>query len=210
MALMPTIRRGTRAFFAGSTGSGKTTLATEFIKRTSQHAVIFNPKHTAGYNRLPGAHVLDDVKMEKIERSIARNKFTLLNLPSEYFEAEYQDEILKYLHLRFNNIMLVADELSTLHKNGRSFRGLKSVLALGRELNQTFIGLTQRPSWIDRSVISEADYLGIMRLNLLRDRKTVNEEIGNPAVLHKLDDRKWFWYDVQADNLRLFNPLQIS
>jgi Cdc6-like AAA superfamily ATPase len=207
---MPRLKRGTRTFIAGSTGSGKTTLATEFIKASPQHVIIFNPKHTAGYVRLKGINTLEDVKMAKIEKSIVQNKITSLNLPSEYFEAEPQDEILLYLHLKYNNVMIVADELGTLHKNGRSFRGLKSVLTLGRELNQTFIGLTQRPSWIDGHVISEADHLGVMRLNMLRDRKRINEEIGHPAVLEKLENRRWFWYDVEADRLRLFNPLRIA
>jgi hypothetical protein len=210
VALLPKLKRGTRLFITGSTGSGKTTLAGEFIKASPQHAVIFNPKHTAGYSTLPGVNVLDDVKMEKIEKSLLKNKITLLNLPVEYFEAENQDALLKYIHLKYENLLLVADELGTLHKGGRSFRGLKSVLTLGRELNQSFIGLTQRPAWIDRHVISEADYLAIMKLNLLRDRKIMNEEIGNPAVLNKLEKRFWLFFDQDTDKLSYYKPVPIS
>jgi len=211
MALMPKLKTGSRMFIAGSTGSGKTTLAAEFVKRSPQHSIIFNPKHTAGYSRLPGVNVIDEVKMDKIEKSIMKNKVTLLNLPVEYFDAQPQDWLLKYIHLRYENILIVADELGTLHKNGRSFRGLKSVLTLGRELNQTFIGMTQRPAWLDQHVMSESEYYVVMYLKLLRDRKRMMEEIGNPAILNKIPKHYWFWKDDNAsdDQLKLFKPIQI-
>ncbi len=213
MSAFPSIKTGSRLFIAGSTGSGKTTLAAEFVRHSTQHAVILNPKHTAGYKRsMPDAVVLDDVKMDKIERSLMKNKVTILNLPVQYFEAENQDAILKYLHLKYENILIVADELTTLHKNGRSFRGLKSTLTLGRELNQTFIGLTQRPAWLDQHVMSESEYYAVMYLKLLRDRKRVMEEIGHKAVLEPIPKNYWFWKDDNdpQDRLRYFKPVPIK
>jgi hypothetical protein len=210
MAKMPVLKKGSRTFIAGGTGSGKTTLAVEFVRRSPQHAIILNPKHTSGYNRLPGVSILDDVKIDKIEKSVMKNKVTLLNLPVEYFDPEPQDAVLKHLHQKYENVMIVADELGTLHKGVHAFSGLKSVLTLGRELNQTFIGMTQRPSGISRHVISESDYLIMMKLNLLRDRKILNEEIGNPAVLEKLDERFWFFFTQSGDRLQLFQPIPLT
>ncbi len=203
---------GARMFIAGSTGSGKTTLASAFVKRAKQHAIILNPKHTAGYKKaMPDAAVLDDVVIKKIERSIHKNKVTILNLPMEYFDAEAQDAVLRYLHLNYANLMIVADELGTLHKNGRSFRGLKSVLTLGREHNQTFIGLTQRPAWLDQHVMSESEYYIVMYLKLLRDRKRMSEEIGDTTILNKIPKRYWFFKNDNAedDRLRLFKPIDL-
>jgi len=212
MSDMPKMLSGSRMFIAGSTGSGKSTLASHFVKASPQHAVIFNPKHTAAYKGLPGVNVIDDVKMAKIEKSIVKNKVTVLNLPAEYFDALPQDAILKYLHQKYENIMLVADELTTLHKGGRCFAGLKSVLTLGRELNQTFIGCTQRPAWLDQHVMSESEYYVCMYLKLARDRKRMMEEIGHPEIMEKIPKRWWFWKDDNdpQDRLRYFKPIPLK
>jgi hypothetical protein len=212
MGSMPRMSAGSRMFIAGSTGSGKSTLASHFIDASRQHAVVLNPKHTAAYAKTNGVNVIDEVKMNKIEKSIIKNKVTVLNLPAAYFDPIPQDEILKYLHLKYENIMLVADELTTLHKGGRCFSGLKSVLTMGRELNQSFIGCTQRPAWLDQHVMSESEYYVCMYLKLARDRKRMMEEIGHAEIMEKIPKRWWFWKDDNdpADRLRLFKPIPLK
>ena len=115
-----------------------------------------------------------------------------------------------WLHGAFTSVGLCADELYTLHQNGRAGDGLTGWLTRGRELKQSFLGLTQRPAWVSKFILSESDYIGEMSLTLEADRKTMRDIIGSPEALVKLPPREWLWYDMSADRLRKFGPVPLA
>jgi hypothetical protein len=207
--MYPKILPGKRATIAGRTGSGKTTLACWLLKRSPLHWVILNPKHTAGYSTLPDCNVITSLDLKKISKSIESHKFTLINPGLGEANPETLDLVIEWLHNNYQSVGLCCDELYTLHTGGQCGPGLIAWLTRGRELKQSFIGLTQRPAWISLFCFSEADYLGEMDLQLKKDRQRFFEFTGNPASLQRLPPRKWLWYEAEADTLQRFGAVPV-
>lgn len=203
----PIIARGKRALLAGRTGSGKSTLGKWLINRSPGRWVILNPKWTKAYNSLPDSYVVKKLDMREIDKSIMNNRFTIINPRSSESTADNMDAFVQQLHDDYSNIGLCIDELYTLHNNGRAGEGLLGWLTRGRELKQSFVGMTQRPKFISKFLFSESDYIAGMTLSLTDDRKTMYENTGKAEFFERLPEHDWLWLDVGNDNLRYFGPV---
>lgn len=204
---LPIILPGKRAIVAGRTGSGKSTLACWLLSRSSQHWIIFNPKHTAAYQDLPESYVLESFDENRVIKSLEKNKFTILNLSSRQSHADYMDKAIQWLHESFENVGLCADEVYTLHIGGKAGDGLVGWLTRGRELKQSFLGLAQRPKWLSLFCFSESDYITEMDLTISDDRKRVFDFTGHLECLNRLPAHRWLWYDVASDTLAKYGPV---
>lgn len=203
----PKIAPGQRAIAAGRSGSGKSTLGRWLLLRSPGHWIILNPKHTKAYDALPGAITLNNLNLEKLEKAMGENRFVILNPKPNQCTPEVMDAFIEWLHLNFTNVGLCCDELYTVHFNGRAGPGLTGWLTRGRELGQSFLGLTQRPAWISKFLLSESNFIVEMSLTQKDDRKVIYDLVGDPNTLRKLQPRQWFWYDVEADKLKLYGAV---
>ncbi len=206
----PSIKLGKRAIISGRTGSGKSTLACWFLSRSNFRWIIVNPKWTSAYKNLSGSTILKNLSIKEIDKKIKQYQYLILNIGGIEAQPEILDEFIGILHEGYRDIGLCIDELYAVHHNGRAGEGLINFLTRGREFRQSFLGLTQRPAWLTKFLYSECDYLGIMALNLLDDRKRLYEQIGRDTILKSLPPQKWYWYDVNKDNLRLFSPIPVD
>ena len=207
---LPTLDPGVRAIAAGRTGSGKTTLAAYLMARRSrQHWLILNAKHTAGYKSLPDVNVLTKFNAREMEKSINKHRFTLLNFARNEMSPEFQDTVISYTHDNFENIGLCVDELYYLHDQGRPGEGLIAWLTRGRERQQTFLGLMQRPKWVSKFCFSESDIIIGMALNLRDDRKTMVEMSGDEGFAAKLSPRLWRCYTVADESADLWGAVPL-
>jgi hypothetical protein len=210
MPTLPRLNPGTRTVVAGRTGSGKTTLAAYFLFMLSrQHWVILNPKHTAGYKTLPGAVVMDGWNAKSFDKAIAEHRFVIINFRKDETNPEFMDEVVSFIHENYEDIGICADELYYLHKGGKPGDGLVGLLTRGRERNQTFLGLMQRPAWVSRFCFSESDNIVGMALNLKDDRKKLVEMTGDGDFIKSLDKRLWRWYNVDADTAVLWGAVPL-
>jgi hypothetical protein len=210
MPTLPILDPGTRAVIAGRTGSGKTSLAKYLIERRSrQHWVILNPKHTAGYKTLPDANVLDGWDAKKFAKSIIKHRNTVLNFRTSELNHDFMDSVLLYIHETYDNIGILCDELYYLHKNGEAGDGLIGLLTRGRERKQTFLGLVQRPKRISLFVFSESDYIVGMALNLKGDRERMVEATGDKGFIERLPKYLWRWYTVDADTSQAWGAVPL-
>ncbi len=196
---LPSIKPGKRAIISGRTGSGKSTLACWLLNRSKQHWLIFNPKHTGAYKDLPDSVTISGFRQREIEKSLEKNRFTIINFSAIESEPQFLDACILHFHEAYENIGICVDELYTVHNNGRAGSGLVSWLTRGREMKQSFLGLTQRPAWISKFCYSESDYICGMDLSLDEDRKTMRANSGCGAFLDRIEPRHWVWYDVAAD-----------
>jgi len=206
---LPIILKGKRATIAGRTGSGKSTLACWLLSRSPLHWIVLNPKWTKAYADLPDAVTIDGIKIDKINRAIEDHRYTIVNPQGIENNWEYLDNVIQYYHESRENLGLCADELYTLHNNGRAGPGLIGWLTRGRELGQSFLGMTQRPAWVSQFVFSEADYIAEMDLTLLKDRKAIYDATGQEYMLHRLPPRKWYWYDVSKDTIAKYGAVPL-
>lgn len=206
----PVINPGERAIAAGRSGSGKSTMACYLLKRSPGHWIIINPKHTKAFNNLPDSVTLTKIDTKEISKQISEHRFVIINPPSSQAEPEMLDALVLWLHETFTDIGICVDELYTLHTNGKAGPGLIGWLTRGREMKQSFFGLTQRPAWISKFLFSESNFIVGMSLNLQDDRKRMHEFTGREQFKDKLEPRKWLWYDVDKDNLRQFGAVPID
>jgi hypothetical protein len=209
---MPKIGLGKRALIAGRTGSGKSTLGNWLLTRSPGHWIILNPKWTAGYNKLPGIVTVkykgpaDNIK---IMEACAKHHFVNVEPTSTAADADTLDDLILWIHENYNYVGLCVDELYSLHNNGRAGPGLTGWLTRGRELKQSFIGLTQRPAWLSQFLFSESDYVGSMSLVLEKDRKRMVEMTGMSAFEQQQAPHYWMWYTVATHTLRRFGPVPL-
>lgn len=204
----PLIGAGERATIAGRTGSGKSTLGRWLLSRSdSVRWIILNPKHTKAYSKLPDSNTLSGINFAKLEKSMAKHRFTIINPTRAQSSPENMDDFVGYMHDNYENIGLCVDELYSLHKNGQPGDGLVGWLTRGRELNQSFLGLTQRPAWVSKFLFSECDYVGSMTLALREDRKRMYEITGRDEMELKMPPHYWYWYDMSKDTLKGWGPV---
>ncbi|HKY44768.1 MAG TPA: hypothetical protein VJM50_16875 [Pyrinomonadaceae bacterium] len=206
----PVINPGKRAIAAGRTGSGKSTLAKWLLQVSPGHWIILNPKNTRAYDSLPDSNIVEGIDIPKIRESIDEFRFTVVTPKPNQLAPETLDLFINWIISDYTNIGVCIDELYAVHKNGVAGEGLIGLLTRGRELKQSFFGLTQRPAWLSKFLFSEADYIIGMSLNLEADRKRMFEFTGKKKFLEKLPERQWLWYDVGKDHLREFNPVPIA
>jgi hypothetical protein len=210
MTANPRVDIGKRALIAGRTGSGKSTVACYLLTRSAQNWLILNPKHTAAYKDLPEVVMHKQFKEWAVSRSIERNKFTLLNLSGSQAGPHFQDDILQWVHENYKDVGVCVDELYTMHVGGRAGEGLMGYLTRGRELRQTFIGLTQRPAWISLFLTSEADYIASMDLVREDDRERMYQATGQDAFFSRVTGYRLLWYAVPEDTLTLYGPVPLT
>lgn len=206
----PVINPGKRAIAAGRTGSGKSTLAKWLLQVSPGHWIILNPKNTRAYDTLPDSNTVEGIDIKKIRESVDEFRFTIVTPKANQLDPDVLDMFINWIISDYTNIGVCIDELYAVHKNGQAGPGLVGLLTRGRELKQSFFGLTQRPAWLSKFLFSEADYIIGMSLNLEADRKRMFEFTGKKAFLEKQPERDWLWYDVGADKLRSFNPVPID
>ena len=210
MELPPVLNDGIRVTVAGRTGTGKTTLARYLLERSPQHWFIINPKHTEGYKKLPGVVILHDLKESELRKAIQRSKYVLLNISGADATPDAIDSLIGWVHDNYRGVGICVDELYTAHaSSGRAGPGLVGVLTRGRELKQSFLGLTQRPVWVSRFVWSEADCIISMDLTLESDRDVLVEHTGQPEFEDRIMHHRWLAYSVPDDKLELFNPVPL-
>lgn len=208
---LPRINAGTRAIVSGRTGSGKSTLGIWLLSRSQQHWVILNPKHTAAYKNLDDAIIFKKFDARAILKRLKRHKFVVLNFKDYEATSDFMDDILRWLHDKTANVGVCCDELYTMHSAaGRAGDGLVGWLTRGRELKQSFLGLTQRPVWISRFLFSETDFIGSMDLLLEDDRKRLVSETGAEGFTERLPNHRWLWYTVADDDIAKFGPVPLT
>lgn len=207
---LPLIKPGKRALLAGRTGSGKSTWANWMLQRSALKWVILNPKHTAAYKDLPESIVVESLNMSAIERALDKRRFVIVNPNSREAVPDSLDAFVLALHENWRNVGLCCDELYSLHKGGVAGQGLIGWLTRGRELNQSFLGLTQRPAWLSQFLFSEADYICGMSLSLEKDRKRMVEMTGVETFNSRVPARNWLWYDASNETLAYYGPVPLS
>lgn len=210
---LPTIKPGQRALVCGRTGSGKSTLANWLLRRTRYHWVIINPKWTAAYSELPDVVEVEYTglgSVARVDAALEKHRFVNIKPHSDYADHEEMDALIMYLHNRYTNIGLCVDELYSIHSSARAGPGLLGWLTRGRELNQSFLGLTQRPAWISQFLFSESDYICAMTLNMGKDRARLVDMTDMVAFAGVLPLRQWLWYDSHASTLTRYGPVPID
>jgi hypothetical protein len=180
----------------GRTGSGKTQAGVYHLSRRNYREmpwIVFDFKGDRLINSIPGA---ETVPLGKI--TTKPGIYIMKPLPDE---EEQVDEVL-WKAWQKENVGLYFDE-GYMVANSKAFR---AVLTQGRSKNVPVIFLSQRPSWISKFSLSEADMLQVFELTIPDDKKRIKEIFaGYPD--HFEQKYQSAYYDVAEDESVILNPV---
>lgn len=185
-----------RASIFGRTGTGKTQFGTFLLSE-------------APFDRQP--YVILDYKRDVLLNAIDRTKEIGFNEvprhPGLYIlhaELDDEDQVEAWIRnvWKHENVGIFFDELASVPQK----RALRTIYQQGRSKHIPLIACSQRPAWISRNVISEADHIASFHLNDPDDRKTIQRLMPEGALETRLPDYHCHWYDVGQDALYKLAP----
>jgi hypothetical protein len=201
---------GERGIIIGSTGGGKTGLATWMLRRFPvAPVVIYDTKSERKFEALPRAAVFTDWEV-MAEATYDEELHYLIYRPGafELHDPGLLDSYLMAHYDAFPGVPAYIDELTSFQSLGRPRPGLTALLTRGRDLGLTTLMATQRPAFISGYTLSESQNYYIFGLNRAKDRKSVADcvpgydELGNPPR-HQF----YYWKTGSEDAPRLMLPV---
>lgn len=180
----PRIKSNERVAIVGKTGSGKTFLA-ERLTAPLKRLIIVDPTGLLKNRFLP--HVPWDDGYKTLEQGLDARVYLSLDNPAEYelYFAQVYDQL--------TGVTLYIDELYGVALPTRPSRGLWALYTRGRSRGIGVWACTQRPRFVPRFCLSEAEWFFVFRLLVTDDRKLLADLI-HPAVAKKITDPHGFYY----------------
>lgn len=119
------------------------------------------------------------------------------------------DAVDTWLHaiLRRGRTGVFTDEGASLPQREPKYRGLKALFAQGRSKQTPVLFATQRPSFINRSILSEADFFALFRLQHADDRDRAGRFFPDRLGDARLPAYHAHWYDVKRDDYYRLTPV---
>lgn len=184
----------------GRNGSGKTVFLKWLLSRASIEDlpwIVIDHKHDDNLIKLP--------RIEQIDLG------TLPKHPGLYYvKASFSDEekMDNYFHriLAKGRTGVFTDEGSSVPQREPRFVGFKSLFTQGRSKLTPVLFATQRPAWINKSILSESDFFACFHLQTKDDQDRVGIFMP-PQAGERLDDYHSHWYDVKQDFYTTIQPV---
>lgn len=196
------LNKGERGLLIGRTGSGKTQNAIFQLKNAPiWPVIIFDTKIEDAFFSVPeGDETLDVIESleefdnaSKAPRKTWPDFFLVRPAMHEAQDPDLLDEYSRIAYQRFGPAFIYYDELYNWHNQGRAGSWFTGLLTRGRSKGKTVLMASQRPSWVSRFCLTEAEKFYLHQLTDNRDLKTLSEvipgleESGPPPKYH-------FWH----------------
>lgn len=176
---------GQRVLIVGATGSGKTGLACWILKRIPQSPiVIYDTKIEEKFMALP--HSLEVNDFEQLHKEIEKGEhdyYVFRPRMDVVIDPGKCDELLIAHYHTLHGVPAYIDEIYQFHKGSYAGPGLMGLLTRGRSKGITTIMSTQRPKFLSRFALTEAQAFYVLRLNFISDRKVFDDAIPNFSEL---------------------------
>ena len=187
---LPAVDQRTSIF--GRTGTGKTVFGAFILSHaayTDQPYIMFDYKRDKLLTKIPAVEL-------DLTSSIPKKAGMYIVHPRPKTDDVAVEAMLWRIWER-EDCGVFFDEMYVLPDKG----ALQAILTQGRSKHIPAICLSQRPVWVSRMVVSEADFFAVFRLKHPDDRKTVDGFIGNGVASQVLTMPRYhsIWYDVGED-----------
>lgn len=188
-----------RLTIVGKTGEGKSQAAMWHLSRRNFHLrpwIIFDWKYDELINSIKG---FQHVPIGYIPGPHERGVFVVHPTPD--LDDEIVESYMWAIHKR-GNVGVYIDEGYMVKPRNPAYNAL---LTQGRSKRIPMINLSQRPAWVSRFVVSEAEFFQVFWLNDINDRKKIQEFM--PIKMARLDPYHSYYYDVGRDKMHIFEPV---
>jgi hypothetical protein len=206
--------RGERTLSIGQTGSGKTSFNVWLLDRLPRApTVVYDTKEEPKFLTLPDSTVTSSAAETTEALDSGEADYVIFRPPDHLLdEPSALDEYLYFHYKNFPGVDAYIDEVYSFHSGGRSFKGLHALLSRGRSKGISTLMSTQRPVFLSRFALTEAQHLYIFSLVHDDDRKTLNKMVPGFESKRLLKPRSHqFWhYDVANQKLRLYDPVTLT
>lgn len=201
-----------RAFVTGKSGSGKTYLATSWV-RSWPAGIAIDPKHMLSTSDLPGWELV--LGCDAARRVWpAHPRLRVRPVPGDYRPGGPYDQLAEHVLMSSrpgSSAGWYDDECLNAAPLGRILPGLERLLGEGRGRAVPVVLGTQRPIGVHNKVLSEANHLVVFRLILPGDRAKLadfaGEELLDPRLLQA--PHSFAHFDADAGTLTLHAPIGV-
>lgn len=215
------LERGQRGLLVGQTGSGKTQNSLFQLRNSRVWPItIFDTKIEDSFISLPQdddsfllvESLKDYIEASKRKRDERPDYLLVRPNMDEIGDFGILDEYTRLAYEKFGAGLFYFDEIYNWHNKGQAGNGLIGLLTRGRSKGKTVLMATQRPSWISRFCLTEAQRFYVHWLSDSRDKKTLAEVIPG---FDKLDEPPpfHFHYYSTAEHRKspqLFKPVPLT
>ena len=204
--------QGERALIVGQTGSGKTQFASWLLERLpTSPLIIYDTKGEQSFETLPRSVLVTS------ERGLAEMvdnpeiDYVVFRIPPHMTaDDKILDGLLMTHFLEYQDCVAYIDELFSFSQNGRAGPGLVALLTQGRSKGITTIMSAQRPAWLSRFAITEAQRFYVFNLIDDRDKKQLGNVIKNFADLPDPPEFSFYYYRAGKGEPRLMKPIPLD
>lgn len=203
------IKRNERAFFVGSTGSGKTTLAKSLLWNRP-HVVVLDPKRKF---TLPESWPYEQVIVESVKAANdITDERTIIYRPSVDEMLDSCDNFFRWIFERENTLLFVDETMAVTPKRTRTGYWHGRCIQEGRERGIGMWHATQRPAAIPLNILTESEHIFTFRLANPADRKRMGD-FGNVALATPVrtgDKNGFYYYNADSGRVQYFRKANVG
>jgi hypothetical protein len=190
-----------RAFFVGTTGSGKTTLA-QTLLMLRPYVVVLDSKRTiqwGGYHRV-----------ERLRDAVDLNASRIIYAPQvrEFGDRGLLEGFFRWVFERRNTTVYVDELLLIMDSGGQFPWWYQACVAQGRERGVEVWSATQRPHRIPIVALSESEHYYVFRMAVREDRARIEGMTGLDEEAIALLRKRQFYHVPVGDPPR--GPLMLA
>lgn len=185
------IKSNQRVAVIGMTGSGKSFFCQKILSH-AQRLVVIDPK---GYLHPTMAPEWNLTPWESGINRLEKGKDARLYIPPPEDEDEWEVWLQHIMRLR--NCIIYIDELYGVGP-AQGSKGLRALFTRGRQMGLGVWACFQRPRWIPRFSLSEAEWKIVFRLEMAEDRDDIAKMAFGKAAYYKLGEHGYMMKDPKG------------
>jgi ABC-type dipeptide/oligopeptide/nickel transport system ATPase component len=211
---MDILKQGERGLIVGQTGSGKTVGAIHHLRMVPGQVIIIDTKIEPEFDRI--ALHKDEISLSvdsrpAMRKAIEKDFDYLIVRPKieDLLDPTLLDEYLLDLYYLARGKTVYVDETYMFHRGTQAGPGAVGLLTRGRSKGITLLSGSQRPAWISRFFLTEAQRYYVYQLADKQDKKRLTDVIPDFLTLDSPPKFSYHYYDRGLSGAQLKRPVPL-